>query len=88
MPLRTGAAELFGTFVVFPMRNGDQTIAVHVSAEALQQLDSGNRISPLGQCETYRARLEAIASTKFDRGQIEANETIRIRITTDDLMLS
>lgn len=69
----------------FPMFDGDAIVCVTVTAEALQNLalPHGEHLLPIDVLfETYRARVEAIASVKYDAGALFEGE---LRILDTDV---
>ena len=65
--------------VRFPMMDGAETVAILVTRDALEELESPPPAPGgyLDRLQAYRSRFEDLASIKYDAGHVE-NGTIRI----------
>ncbi len=87
MPLSDGGANAYRDLagVEFGMTDGDRIVRVHVSSEALDDIEHGTTQGSdyLAIFDRNRARIVAIASRKYDAGHLESGDLIRVR--TGDL---
>jgi hypothetical protein len=89
MGLVSGGANVYQPepwFVEFGMKDGDKTVIVRVSDNALGELEPDHMkrgMDHVAACDVHRERLEKIAARKYVDGQLERDGTILIR--TSDL---
>jgi len=61
------------------MSNGEQTISIFVSGQALDGIDAGPHVGKIERFTECRAQFEEIASNKYDRGHLERDGNVCIR---------
>ena len=81
MPLTSGGANAYPDLagLGFGMRNGGDIVRVHVSHEALEDIEPvTGYIDYRGIFERNRQRIESIASRKFDDNNVSAGGIIQV----------
>jgi hypothetical protein len=87
MPLNSAGQNAFPDLagLGFGMTDGKKIVVVHVSHEALDDIEPTTTRGRdyLGIFDRNRAKIESIASRKYDAGHLESDGTIHVR--TNDL---